>query len=76
MSIFKRFWEKWKAVAHKIGNFQARLILVLFYFLILAPFALIVKLIDPMKIQKNTDHGWHARIQDSTLPAEKALRQW
>lgn len=48
---FARAWERWKVIAHKIGNFQARLILVIFYFVIVPPFALIVKLFkDPLTL--------------------------
>jgi len=48
---FARAWERWKVIAHKIGNFQARLILVIFYFVVVPPFALIVKLFkDPLTL--------------------------
>jgi hypothetical protein len=76
MSVFAKIWKGWKSVAHKIGNFQARLILILFYFLILAPFALIVRKIDPLAIRKRTPHGWQNRISDSAAPQQQALRQW
>jgi len=46
-----RAWERWKIIAHKIGNFQARLLLVIFYFVVVPPFALIVKLFkDPLTL--------------------------
>jgi hypothetical protein len=76
MSLVSRFWTKWKSIAHKIGNFQARLILVLFYFLILAPFALLVKRSDPLGIKKNSPHGWLDRAPETRPPLEKAIRQW
>ena len=45
-------WERWKVVAHVIGNFQARVLLTVFYFLIVPPFALVVKLAkDPMGLR-------------------------
>ena len=43
MKLIKILWEKWKLVAHKIGNFQARLILTVFYFIVICPFAAVVK---------------------------------
>ena len=43
MSFIKKFWEKWKIFGHKVGNFQARLILSLFYFIVICPFAVVVK---------------------------------
>lgn len=45
-------WARWKVVAHVIGNFQARVLLTLFYFVIVPPFALIVKLAkDPLGLR-------------------------
>ena len=43
MSFIKKFWEKWKIFGHKVGNFQARLILSLFYFIVICPFAVVIK---------------------------------
>ena len=76
MSLARRIWARWKSIAHKIGNFQARLILILFYFLILAPFALIVKKSDPLGIRKSAKHGWLERTSTQPPSIEKALRQW
>jgi len=38
MVFLKRLWQGWKRVGKKIGDFQARLLLTIFYFVILAPF--------------------------------------
>jgi hypothetical protein len=49
----RRLWERWKVVAHVIGNFQARVLLTVFYFVIAPPFALIVKLgRDPLSLRR------------------------
>jgi len=37
--MLKQLWDKWKIIARKIGDFQARLILGVFYFVLLTPFA-------------------------------------
>jgi hypothetical protein len=37
--MLKRAWQAWKELAHKIGNFQARVLLTIFYVL-LFPFGL------------------------------------
>jgi hypothetical protein len=58
MTIFKAVWEQWKVIAHKIGNFQARLLLSLFYFFILGPFAMGLKLLsDPLQLRTHIQ-GW------------------
>ena len=39
-NLFKSGWQAWKDLAHKIGNFQARVILSIFYAILVAPFGL------------------------------------
>ncbi len=52
-SGLRRAWERWKVIAHKIGNFQARLILTVLYAVLVLPFALAVRAFaDPLRIRK------------------------
>jgi hypothetical protein len=76
MEILKKLWEGWKKIAHKIGNFQARVILLIFYFIVLAPFALIIKRSDPMRLRKSSEHGWQIRPEENSPTPEKMIRQW
>jgi hypothetical protein len=49
----KRLWEGWKKIAHKIGNFQARVLLTVFYAVLVLPFGLAARLFsDPLRIKK------------------------
>ena len=77
-NIFRRAWEGWKKIARKIGDFNARVILTIFYFIILMPFALLIKLLtDPLEIKKKTRKGWHVREQKNDIPPlERAERQF
>ena len=51
-SLLARFWSRWKRFGHVVGDFQARVILTLIYFLILAPYGLMVRLVsDPLNIK-------------------------
>ena len=57
----KRVWQAWTRLAHKIGNFQARVLLTVLYGVLVLPFGLIVRLFaDPLRIKKRpaqwTDH--------------------
>jgi hypothetical protein len=62
LPVHKRIWEWWVPIAHKIGNFQARLILTVFYFTLFMPFAILVKLFtDPLRIKPKTKKGWIER---------------
>lgn len=48
-----KIWERWKRFARKIGNFQSRLLLSLFYSIVIFPLAPILKLFfDPLGIKK------------------------
>jgi hypothetical protein len=47
-----RLWARWTVIAHIIGNFQARVVLTLFYFLIVPPFAIVLKALkDPLTLK-------------------------
>ena len=50
----KQVWEWWKSVGKEVGDLQARGLLILFYFLILGPFAILVRTMsDPLAIKAN-----------------------
>jgi len=77
-SVPRRMWEGWKRIARKIGDFNARVILTLFYFIPLFPFAVLVKLFtDPLGIKGKEHIGWHTKEDKEDLtPLEKAERQF
>jgi hypothetical protein len=55
-SLYKRAWQWWKDLAHKIGNFQARVILSIFYGVLVMPFGLAARWFsDPLRIKKLPD---------------------
>ena len=59
MNLIKKIWQNWKIVGHKIGNFQARLILTLFYFVLVAPFAAIVRFgAKPLRLKMFRASNW------------------
>jgi hypothetical protein len=73
----QRLWEGWKRVAKRIGDFQVRLLLLLFYFLVLAPFALAVRWFsDPLSIKIGSPRGWQLKSQDKGPSMGRALRQF
>ena len=75
--FYRRLWEGWKRIARKIGDFNARVILTLFYFILLFPFAVLLKLFtDPLEIKKKEHIGWHNREDDTDLTVlDRAYRQ-
>jgi len=51
--MLKRLWQAWKALGRKIGNFQARVLLTVFYALLVLPFGLAVRFFaDPLRIKR------------------------
>ena len=51
--MIKRLWLWWKPIARKIGNFQARLLLTIFYAVVMFPFGMAVRLLfDPLHIKR------------------------
>jgi len=69
-------WAAWKKIARKIGDFQARVLMTIFYFVLLAPFALIVRRTsDPLAIKPGTQRGWGVRQSAPEYTLEMARRQ-
>jgi hypothetical protein len=69
--MLKRIWQAWKELAHRIGNFQARVILTIFYAL-LVPFGLGTRLFsDPLRTKKLPtewlDHTGDARDMQAAM---------
>ena len=53
LDLLKRAWEGWKKIGHKIGNFQARVLLTVFYGVLVLPFGLAARFFsDPLRIKK------------------------
>jgi hypothetical protein len=68
-------WRWWIRVARRIGDVQARILLNLFYYLIVAPFALVLRRKDPLAIRSGTSTGWRARDPGTRPVTEQARRQ-
>jgi hypothetical protein len=75
MSALRRLWHTWKRVGQAIGDFIARVILVLFYFTIYLPFGLIVRFAwDPLRMKPVHRAQWLARTTtDHTLEDARRL---
>jgi hypothetical protein len=49
----KRLWAGWTRLAHKIGNFQARVLLTVLYALLVLPFGVAARLFgDSLRIKE------------------------
>ena len=61
--LLRRLWARWKELAGYIGDFQARLLLTLFYFVVLMPFGLCVRWLgDPLRVRRReASSNWLSR---------------
>jgi len=74
--MFRRVWERWKVIAHKIGTFQSRLLLNVFYFSVLLPFGVGIKLFsDRLHLKRLQGPYWIAKASGSAN-VEDAKRQF
>ncbi|HUV15789.1 MAG TPA: hypothetical protein VMW28_04420 [Pelolinea sp.] len=74
---FRKLWSTWKSFIFRMGNFQSRLILLLFYFSVVAPFAMINRIFrDPLNLKKpNVDTFWFP-LKASQSKIDDARRQF
>ena len=75
--MMKNIWKKWQGAARKIGDFQARVILTLLYFIVIGPFALIVRWgADPLSLKKGEQRGWRMKSDVEGPPMKRAMNQF
>jgi hypothetical protein len=73
----RQLWERWKKIARKIGDFQARALMTVFYFLILGPISMVLRWrSDPLAIKATTPRGWKKTEQRDGIPMEQSRRQF
>lgn len=68
-NLFKRIWHRWTGFSKRMGSFQSRVMLSFFFFLIVSPVALIIRVLgDPLKIKekKTLSSYWSTKTPGST----------
>jgi len=77
VSTPRRLWRAWRRIGRKIGDFQARALLTVVYFTVVAPFALAVRwAADPLAVKPRTRRGWCLRAADASDGVTRARRQF
>jgi hypothetical protein len=75
--LLRELWRIWKAFAQAVGNFQARIILSLFYLLIAAPFGLALRFFsDPLRIKPRALPSFWLPREPKDLNFEDTRRQF
>lgn len=75
-NVLRKLWQEWLILARHIGSFNARALITLVYFTLMAPFGLVIHLFsDPLHLkQPQTDDFWHQR-ETYDVDLERARRQ-
>jgi hypothetical protein len=70
-------WEGWKSFAAEMGNYQGRLLLAAFYFIVLTPWGLMVRLLsDPLRTRTPSTSSHWAERNALSPDMEEAQRQF
>lgn len=55
-SLLKRLWQSWANFSRRMGSFHGRIVLSLFFFTVVTPFATAVRVFsDPLRIRHRTE---------------------
>lgn len=75
METIRKIWEGWKRVGQAIGDFIGRVVLTIFYFTLMLPFGIGVRLVgDPLAIKPEMQPGWLSRsTRDQKLDDARRL---
>ncbi len=77
LTMLKALWRGWLVVAKKIGEFQSRVILSLVYIVVIAPFALAVRLFsDPLGLRSAPSWHWLSRDSQSSPNLDSVRQQF
>jgi len=70
-------WRGWKRFGRKVGDFQAHALLTLFYFVVVPPFALVIRLsADPLRSGSGAPTAWRPRAPATGTALERGRRQF
>lgn len=76
MKIVKFLWKKWLPIAQSIGNFQAQVILTIFYFVILSPLGILYRIFaDPFRLRNKLVTNFEKWVHDKET-LEQARKQY
>ncbi len=76
-NALKRAWQAWMHFAQCMGNFQSRVMLTLFYFVIVTPFAILLKVFgDPLHLKSRSQPSFWLSRSTSETDLENARNQF
>jgi hypothetical protein len=76
-NIFKRLWQRWNDFSKRIGAFQSRIILSFFFFVLVSPFAIAVRMFsDPLRLKYRRLASWWIPKKETKNELEPFRRQF
>ena len=76
-NLLKKLLQNWKNFSERIGNFQSRIILSFFFFILVSPFALVVRIFsDPLRIKHLSDKSHWIPKKETKIDLEQFKRQF
>ena len=76
-SFMRQLWERWKSFSAEMGNFQGRMLLGIFYFIVVTPFGILVRIFsDPLKIKSMQASTFWQNYTETSSEIEDARRQF
>lgn len=74
---FTHLWESWEGFAADMGNYQGRILLAFFYFVVVTPFGLLVRLLsDPLRIRYSAGNSFWVSRSGVSTELDEARRQF
>ena len=76
-NAIQRLWQSWLGFSKRMGGFQSRIILSFFFFIIVFPFAVAVKIFsDPLRIKPKQGQSHWLSVNEVKLDLEQSRRQF
>jgi nitrate reductase gamma subunit len=76
-NVFKKRWQSWNEFSKRMGSFQSRILLSLFFFVFVSPFAIAVKMFsDPLHLKYQSRTSWWIPKKEIRNELEEFRRQF
>jgi hypothetical protein len=76
-NLLQRIWGRWKGFAAEMGNYQGRILLAFFYFVVVTPFGVLVRLLgDPLRTRRSAGTSFWVNRSTANTDLDEARRQF
>jgi len=75
--FFKNIWEKWKIIAHKIGQFNTKIIVTVVYFIMISPLGALFRLFgwNPLDLSFHSENKTNWKDVQKQNPDIESLKR-